>query len=186
MDERMKYKMRFVGFDEHGELKPTAPGYKKGEIRMLPLEYAQNFWWELVDPIPDLVIPDLSYEDSVFIEEDFVPPKDVKPREEESELGLRVLETDQALEDAVVESLDETLIVREVLEPVDAGDIALPLADEDVPELEGIPYEQRTIKSLKLFIKQRGGEVDSQWRKVDLIREARRLEESLRIPSESS
>jgi len=52
-----------------------------------------------------------------------------------------------------------------------------------VPELEGIPYEQRTIKSLKLFIKQRGGEVDSQWRKVDLIREARRLEASSRANS---
>ena len=140
VDERPKYRMRFVGYDANGELKPTAPGtFKKNEIRELPLEYAQNFWWELVDAIPDLVIPEKRYEDSVFVEETFVPP-------ENQEKLIRPIE----------------------VTPEDA---------------DKIMYDQMTVKSLKLFIEQRGGEVDPKWKKADLIREARELEESLRAAS---
>ena len=55
------------------------------------------------------------------------------------------------------------------------------------PEDAGvIHYDGMTVKSLRLFIKQRGGKVESDWRKADLIREARVLEESLREASEPS
>lgn len=136
MDERPLYKMRFVGYDKDGKLKRTAPGFKKNEVRMLPIEYALDFWWELVDAIPDLVIPEAKYEDSVFVEEVFVPPED-----------------------------KEKLIL-----PIE-------VTAETVNEID---YEGMTVKSLKLFIKQRGGEVDSNWLKADLMWEARELEESIR------
>lgn len=142
VDERPKYKMRFVGYDANGELKPTAPTYKRNEIRELPLEYAENPWWELIDAIPDLVIPEKRYEDSVFVEETFVPSED-----------------------------KEKLILPIEVTPEDA----------DV-----INYDGMTVKSLKLFIEMRGGEVDPKWLKVDLVREARELEESLREISKSS
>ncbi len=142
MDERPKYKMRFVGYDKDGQLKPTAPAYKKNEVRMLPIEYALDFWWELVDAIPDLVIPEPRYEDSVFVEEVFVPPED-----------------------------KEKLMMPVEVTPEDAG---------------VIHYDGMTVKSLRLFIKQRGGKVESDWRKADLIREARVLEESLREASKPS
>lgn len=132
--------MRFVGYDSNGELKPTAPRYKKNEIRELPLEYANDFWWELIDALPDLVIPEAKYEDSAFVVETFVPPED------------------------------------KLVLPVD-------VSPEDV---DVIHYDEMTIESLRLFINQRGGEVESRWRKPRLIEEARKLEESLRAASESS
>ena len=145
VDERPKYKMRFVGFNEHGELKPTAPGtFKKNEIRMLPLEYAQNFWWELVDAIPDLVIPETLHEESVFVEDVFVPPEDISPEEQTAEV------------------------------------------DTDEGPLTEIQYDQMNVASLKLFIKQYGGEVNSKWLKADLIKEARKLRESSRAASKPS
>lgn len=39
------------------------------------------------------------------------------------------------------------------------------------------------VKDLKLFIEERGGTVDSNWLKADLVREARELEEALRSDS---
>lgn len=251
MDMRPKYKMRFVGYDANGELKPTAPAYKQHEIRELPLEYAQNFWWELVDAVPDLVIPEPRYEDSVFIEEVFVPPDDEAPapplEDEDKPLSLKeesdpnlaedeewdtsefitshsdnlgAMPTSEAVEpgeafvvapDAIDESgevdlgkvvkiegleekpfdshsgeLGDTLTV-EMAHPAIITEEQAKYLDKSIynadvkvypeTELEGIPYEKMTVKSLKLFIKQRGGEVDSSWRKADLIREARRLEE---------
>jgi len=169
MDERPKYKMRFVGYDANGELKPTAPAYKKGEIRMLPLEYAQDSWWELVDAIPDLVIPEALYEDSVFIEEVFAPSE------------IEETETTEASEVFTRHTgeLGDALTVK-----VDFDEAAVDEVQHD--EVGVILYDQMTVKSLKLFIEQRGGEVDASWRKADLIREAQRLEESLRTPSESS
>ena len=55
--------------------------------------------------------------------------------------------------------------------------------DVDPDEVDVIHYEDMNVKSLKLFIEQRGGKVESEWRKADLIREARELEEALREAS---
>jgi len=139
MTEEPKYLMRFVGFKEDGsgELKPTSPGgIKQHELRMLPYDYSLSMWWEIVDDIPDLEVPEVEPEDSVYEEEDKV----------------------------------------RLIMPVE-GDPA----DVDV-----IHYEGMTVKSLKLFIKQRGGKVDYKWLKADLVREARELEEASRAASESS
>jgi len=164
MDERLKYRMRFT---------PThnSPAYKKGEIRRLPLEYSQDAWWELLDEIPDLVIPKESLMDSVFIEGMFVPVDavDIAPPPDE----------------------DKSLYVESEASEVftsHSGELGDVLTVKVYPEtpIDEILYDEMTVKSLRLFIEQRGGEVDSQWRKADLVREARKLEESLRAPFESS
>lgn len=75
MDPKL-YKMKFVGFKEDGsgELKRSSPGgIKHHEVRELPLSYARDMWWELVDALPEFVLPDKIHEDSVFIEGVFVP-----------------------------------------------------------------------------------------------------------------
>lgn len=141
MEERPKYKMRFVGYDANGELKPTAPAFKKDEIRMLPLEYAQDMWWELIDAIPDLVIPEAKFEGSVF-SGIFVPPEG-----------------------------QEKLVL-----PITA----------DLEEVGVILYDEMTVKSLRLFIASRGGEVESEWRKPKLVEVARELEEARRAKLEES
>ena len=250
MDERPKYKMRFVGYDANGELKPTAPAYKKHEVRELPLEYAQDFWWELVDAVPDLVIPEPRYEDSVFIEEVFVPHDDEAPTPPPEDKPLSLKEFAPAVKNGYFgEKWEESVETygRDVDEgesPIDAEDeaamtdldateehpslnehyedepihITSPQDDVDAEEpvyeshgeyhepygssfiegepgevtvshsgelgetptvtLEGAPYEKMTVKELKALIEQRGVKGDSQWRKADLIREARKLEES--------
>jgi len=159
MDERPKYKMRFT---------PThnSPAYKNGEIRMLPLEYSLDSWWELVDAIPDLVIPDLRYEDSVFIEEVFVPVDavDTDPPPDGEDLSL------------YVEGEAGEVFTSHSGEP---GEMLTVKVYPETP-IDEVLYDEMTVKSLRLFIEQRGGEVDSQWRKADLVREARKLEESLR------
>jgi len=238
MDMRPKYKMRFVGYDANGELKPTAPAYKQHEIRELPLEYAQNFWWELVDAVPDLVIPEPRYEDSVFIEEVFVPPDDEAPapplEDEDKPLSLKEESDPNLAEDEEWDTSEfitshsdnlGAMPTSEAVEPSEAsevfthhsgglGDIvtmkvepSLELGEafvvapdvfddrgevdpSKVVKIEGLDVSEAidetlalltlgkmTVKELKTLIKQRGGEVDSSWRKADLIREARKLEE---------
>ncbi|KKK79664.1 hypothetical protein LCGC14_2831230 [marine sediment metagenome] len=69
MGEPPKYLMRFVGFKEDGsgELKPTSPaGYARDQLLELPFDYSLEPWWEIVDDIPDLVLPDEDSEASVF------------------------------------------------------------------------------------------------------------------------
>ncbi len=205
MGEHPKYLMRFVGFktDGSGELKPTSPaGYARDQLLELPFDYSLEPWWEIVDDIPDLVLPEEDSEDSVFkiVAEDgeisppmkYVLPVEQAPEdvyvidyesmtvptlklfieqrggkvergwlkadliekareleeairarvqpektlvEKQNELAKRyhdgeitseqykelsdklVLENDQALENAVVESLDESLIARKVDSP---------------------------------------------------------------------
>lgn len=80
-----KYDMRFVGWKD-GKLIKTAPsGLKQGQIQKNFLHMADQPYWELADKVPDLVIPEGKYEDSVFIEEIFVPedePVDEAPEED--------------------------------------------------------------------------------------------------------
>lgn len=155
MDERPKYKMRFVGFKEDGsgELKPTSPGgIKRHEIQMLPIEYAKDIWWELVDTVPEFVLPEPKFEESVFIDQVFVP-------------------TDEPLSDIPrINDFDTNKLL---------GD-KITIVKEPAPSVDTVLYEKMTVKSLKLFIKQRGGKVNSKWLRADLVREARILEETSR------
>jgi len=139
MTEEPKYLMRFVGFKEDGsgELKRTAPsGFKRDELKMLPFDYSRSMWWEIVDDVPDLEVPEVEAEDSVYVEEE----------------RLKYI---------------------------------LPI-DQDLDKVDVIYYEEMTVKTLKHFIRQRGGKVESKWLKADLVREARELEEASRAASESS
>ncbi len=96
MGEHPKYLMRFVGFktDGSGELKPTSPaGYERDQLLELPFDYSLEPWWEIVDDIPDLVLPEEDSEDNVFeTEEDGEPSVPMK----------YVLPVDQAPEDVYV------------------------------------------------------------------------------------
>ncbi len=136
MGEEPKYLMRFVGFKEDGSgnLKRAAPsGYSMHQLLELPFSYSLEPFWEMVDNIPDLILPDVTSEDSVF----------------------------------EAEARDSQL---KYVMPVEG----------DPKEVYVIHYDSMTVKTLKLFIEQRGGTVDRKWRKADLVVEARRLEEALR------
>ena len=141
MSEEPKHLMRFVGVKEDGsnELKRASPGgFKRNELRELPFAYSLEPYWDLVDDVPDLVLPEEKPEDSVF--------------EEEHQPQLKyVLPVEQAPEEVAV-----------------------------------IHYDTMTVKTLKLFIEQRGGTVDRKWRKADLVEEARKLQESLSLRTEAS
>ena len=64
--ERPKARMRFVGW-KGDELIPTAPsGFKQGETRVLTMEHADLPYWEICEPAPELRVPDMSDEESVF------------------------------------------------------------------------------------------------------------------------
>lgn len=172
MTEQMKFKMRFVGFKEDGsgELKPTSPGgFKRHEIRELPFECSLSIWWEIVDAIPDLVVPEPRYEDSVFIEEVFVPVDAVDiapPLGDEDETPFIELKASE-------------VTMSHSAEPVQS----LTVKVDPEPAVDEILYKQMTVKELKTLLEKRGVKVDSQWRKADLIREARKLEEPLRATS---
>lgn len=179
MDEQPKYLMRFIGFKENGsgELKPTSPGgFKQHELRELAFDYSLSPWWELVDDVPDLVVPEEDPEDSVYIEKTLVPVDavDTAPPSEDEDKSLYV-DGKTDLPPYVEEKTEETSPIKLVL-PIEG----------DPEEVDVIHYDGMTVKSLKLFIEQRGGEVDSDWLKADLIREARILEEASRAASESS
>ena len=66
--------MRFVG-KPNGVFMKGAPGsYEQGKIYEVPFHYSQWKFWELVEPPPELKVPDASKEDSVFSGEAIVPP----------------------------------------------------------------------------------------------------------------
>ena len=178
-DERPTYKMRFVGYDMNNELKKGAPKFKKNEVRELPIEYSENPWWELIDAVPDLVLPELKKEDSVYVEEIYAPSdgqadaslevEDSEPEESE-EVPVVQPEVTADLPDLEEEVFVDPEVEEKLIRPVD-------VKDEDITV---IIYEDMTVPSLKLFIEQRGGKVESKWLKPDLVRVARELEEALR------
>ena len=205
MSEAPKYLMRFVGFKEDGsgELKRTSPsGFTDGELRDLPYDYSLSPWWEIVDDIPDLVLPeeeDSVYEDGIVniseLEDDIIIS-----RSDEPGITITVIEDEEVPEVVEVISTNEGQTFM-----VDGGNIVhlndippyindksdafpryiLPV-NVDPEKVDVIRYEEMTVKSLKLFIEQRDGTVDNKWRKRDLVKEARRLEEALRATLESS
>lgn len=59
-----------------------APGnYKHGEIYVMPFHLSSFPYWELVEPTPELNIPEASKSDSVFEDTIFVPDDDAAPVE---------------------------------------------------------------------------------------------------------
>lgn len=74
-------KMRFVG-KPGGKLMKGAPGnFKHGEIYVQPFHLSSFPFWELVEPKPELNIPEASKSDSVFEDAVFVPDNDAAPVE---------------------------------------------------------------------------------------------------------
>ena len=77
------FKMQFVG----GKSAPATFGFKgqnykleKGMIFELPANYARYPWWNLLDPLPEILIPDIEA-DTIYEESVFIPPEvvDVSP-----------------------------------------------------------------------------------------------------------
>ena len=76
-----RFLMRFVGKPE-GKLMKGAPGnYRQNEIYLQPFRMSRFAFWKLIDPPPELKVPEAKTEDSVFEENIFVPT-DVKEDEE--------------------------------------------------------------------------------------------------------
>lgn len=76
-DETRKVKMRFKCTPE-GKLLKGAPGnYTCGEVYMMPYRLSRFKFWELIEKPPELHVPPMSGEDSVFSDEEsvFVPPE---------------------------------------------------------------------------------------------------------------
>jgi len=74
-------KMRFV-CSPNGKLLKGAPGnFKCGGIYVQPFHLSSFPYWELVEPTPELKIPEASESDSVFDEPIYVPDDDAAPVE---------------------------------------------------------------------------------------------------------
>ena len=74
-------KMRFV-CSPNGKLLKGAPGnFKCGGIYVQPFHLSSFPYWELVEPTPELKIPEASESDSVFDEPKYVPDDDAAPVE---------------------------------------------------------------------------------------------------------
>ena len=74
-------KMRFI-CNPNGKLLKGAPGnFKCGEIYIQPFHLSSFPYWELVEPTPELKIPETSESDSVFDEPIYVPDGDAAPVE---------------------------------------------------------------------------------------------------------
>jgi len=83
----------------------------------------------------------------------------------------------------LVEPLPET---KKVPEPTSEESAFEEKEEIEVKEPDkGEDIDLMTVKTLKLFIEDRGGEVDRKWLKADLVREARVLEEARRIEAEA-
>jgi len=145
--------MRFIGIGEDGKLMPTAPAFKKGELRELSYEYSLSPWWELIDNIPDLVIPDEKSADSVYEE---TPEADPAPCRFLIRGGCKSCYTCTAAVGG--KKILLSAMVEICMNNPDPSDCA-------------IMVNGMTVKELKLFIGQRGVKVEPNWLKADLIRE---------------
>ncbi len=80
------------------------------------------------------------------------------------------------LEDSVFEEIEEAV------EPTQE-DVDVIIGEFEVKDPEVEDVDLMTVKTLKVFIEERGGDVDRGWLKADLVVEARRLEDALRALS---
>lgn len=70
------FKMKFVG-KPNGRLMKGAPGnYIHGETYMQPYRMSKFDFWELVEDVPELIIPPSDEDDSVFEETFYVPDEE--------------------------------------------------------------------------------------------------------------
>lgn len=68
-DPEGRFKMRFIGRDPNGKLMKGAPGnYQAGKVYEMPFRHSRYKWWQLIEPVPELVVPPISEEGSVFEE----------------------------------------------------------------------------------------------------------------------
>lgn len=78
------YKMRFI-CDKNGRLLKGAPGnYECGKVYMQPYRMSKFKFWELIEEPPELKIPAMSEEDSVYSDAEavFIPPEEEDEEEE--------------------------------------------------------------------------------------------------------
>jgi len=133
--------MRFVGRPE-GKLMKGAPGnYRQNEIYLQPFRMSRFAFWKLIDPPPELKVPEAKTEDSVFEENIFVPT-DVK-EDEEKVVDLPPVEL-KPISNALPETVAFTINVPEPSKEEDA----------DLPEIIdlsniGVPVKRRGRKRVE-------------------------------------
>ena len=144
--EKTKVKLRFVGRTADGKLVKGAPGnYEVGEITLGPLIWAQVHpkIWELVEPPPELRVPDVAEKDSVYDEGVFVPDDQTQESPSNAEVTLS---------GAVKPELDEH--EKEVIAGYKSQGMYLLDADEGilVPPDESIEKDSRSRDELKALL----------------------------------
>lgn len=138
--------MKFIGRPGGVTMKHAPSGYKHGETYKMPFGMSSRPYWELLEPVPELVAPELGSEDDVFEEAVFTP--DV----EDDEAFIPVVNIDPDTPASISVSLD-------YLKPVDMSQytVSAPSTEEheeaEILELSPIEGESHTAEFETLSVK---------------------------------
>jgi hypothetical protein len=159
--ERVMVKLRFIG-KPGGKLVKGAPGnYEQGQVIIGPADKAVNFpkIWVLLEKMPELVIPELTDDDSVF---DLGIPKEV----EESAVfsgEFNLLDPDRS---------SSRSLVRVDSDSTDSEQDEIS-ASEASPTVEDL--ESSTKAQLMAFLDSQGAEYKSRMKKAEILELAKSL-----------
>ena len=66
-DPKGLFEMKFVG-RPGGKLMKGAPGnYDHGTVYKLPFRHSRRPYWQLLEPVPDFVVPEITEDDDIFV-----------------------------------------------------------------------------------------------------------------------
>lgn len=142
--------MRFIGKTPDGKLMKGAPGnYKAGEVRMMPFRHSKYRWWQLVEPLPELVVPPVSGGDAVYEEAYHVPWEEettstYDPDAETTTLSLDVGKPTGLLggEEALIESVKD---YQAGLAKVEEAEVVPTEESFDAPKDAGFVYSREEL-----------------------------------------
>ena len=149
------FKMKFIGWKD-GKLMSGAPGnYVKDKVYQMRFRHSRFPWWELIEPPPELKVPDADEEDSVYDEVVFIPGDEASTEESKGEVTLSTPRTS---------NLDAR--TREVMESYKKQGLYLLDAEEGIlvhPE-EPLEKDERSRDELKQILDAAGIEYnDKAW-----------------------
>ena len=156
------FKMRFVGRPD-GKLMKGAPGnYIHGQTYMQPYKMSQFPFWELVDEVPEIQVPD---EEESFEEAYYVPDEDAATIEVSEPYDPEFVNTNST-DDAVIEPYASYDVSSGQMKEYEA-----PPPVEEAPEVEeelaeGIPSR----KELKKLLDKAGVEYNTRARTDTLLK----------------
>lgn len=142
-DPEGRFKMRFIG-KKDGKLMSGAPGnYEQGRVYLQPFRHSRYKWWELIEPLPELVVPPMDDTASVY-EEVFLPPEESSTYDPEAEVTTVTIKSEGITgilggDGAVIESMKE---YEKSLTRVDELEV---LQEEPEEEPAGYEYPREVL-----------------------------------------